>query len=161
MFQGHRNVDIGSRHDPGRVLDERDFAAEVRQDRRELAAGVGCPDDADPVGQGGQAAHVLIGQAELGPGDRQSPSPAADSDDHPISGPFAAIGRGDSVGVDEPGVAGLFDEIDAGGADVIGEPFAFIQIVGHPLGVGEGGAEVDLGPWPVQTERLPRAPVPH
>ena len=30
---------------------------------------------------------------------------------------------------DEPGVAGLFDEIDSGGANVIGEPFAFIQIV--------------------------------
>ena len=112
-------------------------------------------------GQGGQAAHVLIRQAELGPGDRQPPGPAADGDDHPISGPRAAIGGGDSVGVDEPGVAGLFDEIDSGGADVIGEPFAFIQIVGHPLGVGEGSGDVDLGPRPAQTERFPRAPVPH
>ena len=76
-----------------------------------------------------QAAHVLVGQAELGPGDRPPPGSAADGDGHPISGPRAAIGGGDGVGVDEPGVAGLFDEIDSGGANVIGEPFAFIQIV--------------------------------
>ena len=44
---------------------------------------------------------------------------------------------------------------------MIGEPLAFIQIVGHPLGVGEGSGEVDLGPRPVQTERFPRTPVPH
>ena len=161
MFQRDRDVDVGARHDPGRVLDERDVATEVRQDRRELAAGVGRPDDADPVGQRGHAAHVLIGQAELGPGDRQSPGPAADGDDHPIRGPGAAVGRGDRVGVDEPGVAGLFDEVDPGGADVVGNALALIEVVGHPLGVGQGGGEVDLGPWPAQTERFPRTPVPH
>jgi hypothetical protein len=101
------------------------------------------------VGQGGQAAHVLIRQAELGPGDRQSPGPATDGDDHPISGPHTAIGYSDGVGVDEPRVAGLFDEIDSGGTDVIGKPLTFIQIIGHPLGVGERSSEVDLGPRPV------------
>ena len=43
VVERDRDVDIGSRHDPGRVLDERHFAAEVRQDRRELAARVGRP----------------------------------------------------------------------------------------------------------------------
>ena len=161
VFERDRDVDIGSRHDPGRVLDERDFAAEVRQDRRELAARVGRPDDADPVGQGGQAAQVLVGQAELGPADRQSPGLAADGDDHPIRSPLAAVGRGDRVGVDEPGVAGLFDEVDPDGADMVGDALAFIEVAGHPLGVGQGSGEVDLGPWPAQTERFPRAPVPH
>ena len=148
-------------HDPGRVLDERDLAAEVGQDRRELAAGVGRADDADPVGQGGQAAQVLIGQAELGSGDRQSPGLTADGDDDPIRSPRAAVGRGDRVGVDEPGVAGLFDEVDPGGADVVGDALAFIEVGGHPLGIGQGGGDVDLGPWPAQTERFPRTPVPH
>ena len=161
VFERDRDVDIGSRHDPGRVLDERYVAAEVRQDRRELAARVGRPDDADPVGQGVQAAQVLVGQAELGPRDRQSPGPAADGDDHPIRSPRAAVGRGDRVGVDEPGVAGLFDEVDPGGADVVGDALAFMEVAGHPLGVGQGSGEVDLGPWPAQTERFPRAPVPH
>jgi hypothetical protein len=67
VFERDRNVDIGSRHDPGRVLDEREFAAEVRQDRRELAARVGRPDDADLLRQSGHAADVLVDQAELGP----------------------------------------------------------------------------------------------
>ena len=40
----------------GAVLDQRDLAAEVGQDRGELAAGVRRPDDADPVGQRRQAA---------------------------------------------------------------------------------------------------------
>ena len=44
--------------------------------------------------------------------DRQPPGPAVDGDDHPISGPLAAIGLGDGVGIDEPGVAGLFNEIE-------------------------------------------------
>ena len=112
-------------------------------------------------GRDGQAAQVLVGQAELGPGDRQSPGPAADGDDHPIRSPRAAVGRGDRVGVDEPGVAGLLDEVDPGGADVVGDALAFIEVAGHPLGVGQGSGEVDLGPWPAQTERFPRAPVPH
>ncbi len=160
VFERDRDVDVGSLHDPGRVLDKRDVATEVRQDRRELTAGVGRPDDADPVGQRGQAAHVLVGQAELGPGDRQSPRPAADGDDHPIRSPRPAVGRGDRVGVDEPGVAGLLDEVDPDGADVVGDALALIEVAGHPLGVGQGGGDVDLGPWPAQAERFPRAPVP-
>ena len=127
----------------------------------ELAARVGRPDDADPVGQGVQAAQVLVGQGELGPADRQSPSLAARGDDHPIRSPRAAVGRSDRVGVDETGVAGLFDEVDPGGADVVGDALAFIEVAGHPLGVGQGSGEVDLGPWPTQTERFPRAPIPH
>ena len=161
VFERDRDVDIGSLHDPGRVLDEGDFAAEVRQDRRQLAARVGGPDDANPVGQGVQAAQVLVGQAELGPADRQSPSLAADGDDHSIRSPRAAVGRADRVGVDEPGVAGLFNEVDPDGADVVGDALAFIEVAGHPLGVGQGSGEVDYGPWPAETERFPRAPVPH
>ena len=44
---------------------------------------------------------------------------------------------------------------------MVGNALAFIDVRGHPLGVGQGGGDVDLGPWPAQTERLPRAPVPH
>ena len=106
-------------------------------------------------------AHVLVGQAELGPGDRQSPGPAADGDDHPVRSPRAAVGRGDGVGVDEPGVAGLLDKVDPDGADVVSDALAFIEVAGHPLGVGQGSGDVDLGPWPAQAERFPRAPVPH
>ena len=62
-----------------------------------------------------------------------------------------AVGRGDRVGVDEPGVAGLFDEVDAGGANVVGDALAFMEVGGDPPGVGQGGGEVDLGPRPAQT----------
>ena len=43
---------------------------------------------------------------------------------------------------------------------MVGDALAFIEVAGHPLGVGQGSGEVDLGPWPAQTERFPRAPVP-
>jgi hypothetical protein len=56
------------------------------------------------------------------------------------------VGRADRVGVDEPGVAGLFNEVDPDGADVVGDALAFIEVVGHPLGVGQGSGEVDYGP---------------
>ena len=90
----------------------------------------------------------------------QSPGLAADGDDHPIRSPLAAVGRGDRVGVDEPGVAGLFDEVDPTQRMWSATVLAFIEVAGHPLGVGQGSGEVDLGPWPTQTERFPRAPVP-
>ena len=61
---------------------------------------------------------------------------------------------------ERPGVAGLFDEVDPDGADVVGDPLAFIEVAGHLLGVGQGSGDVDLGPWPAQPERFPRGPVP-
>ena len=85
-------------------------------------------------GRGVQAAHVLVGQAELGPRDGQSPRSAADGDDHPIRSPRASVGRGDRVGVDEPGVAGLFDEVDPGGANVVGNALAVIEVARPPAG---------------------------
>ena len=161
VFERGRDVDIGSRDDPRRVLHERHPAAEVRQDRRQLAPRVGRPDDADRVGQGGQAAQVLIGQADLGSGDGQSTGLTADRDDDAIRSPRAAISRGDGSGVHEPCVARLFDEVDTGGADVVGDALAFIEIRGHALRIGQGGCDVDLRPWPAQTEGFPRTPVPH
>ena len=109
---------------------------------------VGRPDDADPLGQRGQAPHILVGQAELGARDRQSPRPAADGDDHSIRSPLSTVGRGDRVGVDEPDIAYLFDQVDPDGADVVGDALAFIEVVGNALGVGQGCRDVDLGPWP-------------
>ena len=93
LLERGRDVLVRSRHDPRRVLEQRDLAAEVGQDRGELAAGVRRPDDADPVGQGAQAAHVLEGQAQLGTRDRKPRGPPADGDDHPVGTPDAAVHR--------------------------------------------------------------------
>ena len=55
LLEPGRDVDLGSRHDPRRVLHQGYLAAEVGEDRRELATGVRRSDDADPAGQRRQA----------------------------------------------------------------------------------------------------------
>jgi hypothetical protein len=69
VFERDRDVGVRARHDPWPILDERYVTTEIGQNRRELATCIGSPDDADPLGQRGHVAHVLVGQAELGPRD--------------------------------------------------------------------------------------------
>ena len=66
VFERDRDVDIRARHDPWSILDKRYVTTKIGQNRCQLAARVGRPDDADPLGQRGHAAHVLVGQTELG-----------------------------------------------------------------------------------------------
>jgi hypothetical protein len=161
LLKRGRDILVRARDDPRGVFDERAPAAEVGQDRGELAARVGRTDHADPAGQGGQAAYVLVGEAELGAGDRQPPGAPADGDDHPVGVPGPAVTRGDGVGVEEARVSGLFGEVDPHRAYVLGDAPALVGVVRDPLGIGQRGGEVHLGSRPAQAERLPRAPVPH
>ncbi len=79
----------------------------------------------------------------------------------PVGAPDPAVGRGDGVGVEEAGVAGLLDQVDAHGADVVGDVLPLVRVAGDPLGVGQGRGDVHLRPRPAKTEGLPGAPVPH
>ena len=159
MLERCRDVLVGAWHDPGGVFQQRDVAAEIGQDRSELAAGVGGPDDADTLRERLEVAHVFEREAQFGTGDRQTGGPPTDGDDHPVGTPGATIRRADGVGVEELDIARLLDHGDARIPDAIGDPSAIVGVVGHPLGVGQCGRHVHLGPWSAQTERLPRAPV--
>ena len=112
-------------------------------------------------GQGAQGAHVVERQRQLGAGDRQPRGAAADGDDEPVCAPGPAILGPDRVRIEEAGVAGLLDQVDARRADVIGHVLALVGVPGYPVGVGESRGEVHLRPRPAEAERLPRAPVPH
>ena len=112
-------------------------------------------------GRARQAAHVLEGQGQLGARDRQPRGPPADGDDDPVGTPGPAVRRCDGVGVEEARVAGLLHEVDAPGADVVGDVLPLVRVAGHALRVGQRRGEVHLRPRPAQTERLPRAPVAH
>jgi hypothetical protein len=160
LFERVRHVLIGSRQDPRGILEERDPTAEVGQDRRELAAGVGGPDDAHVAGQGGQASDVLEGEGMLRPRNREARGAAADGDDDPVCAPGSAVRRGDRHRVDEPCVARPLDDVDAHRADAVGHVLALVRVAGDPLGIGKRRGEVDLRSGSAQAERLPRTPVP-
>src|SRR4029078_6787326 len=81
VFERDRDIDVGARNDPSLICDTLYSTTEISQDRRELAARVGRPDDADPLGQSGHVAHVFVGQAELGPRDGWPPRPSAARED--------------------------------------------------------------------------------
>jgi hypothetical protein len=49
VFERDRDIDVRARDDPRPVFDKRYGTTEIGQDRRELAARVGRPDDADPL----------------------------------------------------------------------------------------------------------------
>ena len=150
---------VGARHDAVAALQQPHTATEVGEDRSELTAGVGGTDHADPVREDGQSTDVLKGQSELGAGDRQPGGPSPDGDDEPVGAPRSTVCDLDGVRISEPCFADAFDEVDSGGADVVGDAFAVVGEVGDTLRVGQRGGEVHCGWWSVQAEALPGLPV--
>ena len=67
---------VGGRDQDRPGLEHGDGGPEVLEDGRDLAAGVGAADDRDPPGQAGQGRDVLVGERQVGAGDRQ-PCPRA------------------------------------------------------------------------------------
>jgi hypothetical protein len=140
-------------------LEHGDVGPEVLEDGRDLAACVGAADDRGPSGQAGQGRDVLVGERQVGAGDREPARVPADGQDDAVRGPGAPVVGGHRVRPGETDRAQVLDQVDALPADMPGHVLLVVGVAGHPLAVGQHGGQVGHGGGTAQAEGGPRRPV--
>jgi hypothetical protein len=139
---GH--IGVRPRQDPRTSLEQADVAAEVGQDRGELATGVRGADDNGPPGQGTEASYVLEGEGKVDAWDRWPRGPTSDCDNDAVRLPCATVGRLQVVVIEELGIAGLLDHDHALRADVVAYAPVLMGVVGDASGIGEGRSKIHI-----------------
>ena len=157
--QFRRNGGIGGRHQRGPGLEQADVDAQVVQDGRDLAAGIGPAHDGGLGGQRRQEGNVLVGERQVRAGNGQAAGVAADGQDDAVRGPGAPVAGGDRVRAGEAGRAEVLDQVDSVPPQMAGHVLLAVGVAGHPLAVGQHRRKVRHGRRPAEAERGPGGPV--
>ena len=150
---------VGGRDQDRPGLEHGDVGPEVLEDGCDLAAGVGATDDRGPPGQAGQGRDVLVGERQVGAGDRELAGVPADGQDDAVRGPGAPVAGAHRVRAGETDRAQVLDQVDALPADMPGHVLLVVGVAGHPIAVGQHGGQVGHGGGAAQAEGGPRRPV--
>jgi hypothetical protein len=137
-----RNVGVGGGYEDGSGFEQADRGAEVIENGRDLAAGVGTADDRDPPGEAVQRRDVLVREREVSAGDLEAARVTADGHDDAVGGPGARAVGSQRVRVGEADRAEVLHQVDPVSAQMAGHVLLVVGVTGHPVAVGDHDGKV-------------------
>jgi hypothetical protein len=140
-----RNAGVSGGYEDGSGFEQAHRGAEVIENGRDLAAGVGTADDRDPAGKAVQGRDVLVGEREVSAGDLEPARVTSDGQDDAVGGPGARAVGSQRVRVDEADRAEVLHQVDPMSAQMAGYVLLVVGVTGHPVAVGDHDGKVRDG----------------
>src|SRR5205823_4564601 len=150
-----RDILIFLRKQPRSKLEQGHLAAEIFEDRRQLAASGRSTDDRDAGRQLLEGPDIVVGQAELGSRNRQQAPLSTHSDDDLVCLPCSSVCNLHRMLIEEVCWSNSFDKLNTPAAYIFGHVLFLVGVARDPPSIGQDGGQIDGRAFPLQAEGLP------